>query len=184
MTMRTVLARHGVRLLMCAALFIGCSDGPTSSGRHIADSEIDRLMIFVRDWPNEYVEIALERKAGQSTLLIFRPPQPGVPRILIDSIGPSSEDPPEIAELLRNFDIWAMADSNAAGAACSTKRGYWDCNITFNDYSVVIGVTGAGMTRAQRYTRLKESTSNKTARALGDYVLAMARKRTGGGKSP
>jgi hypothetical protein len=53
------------------------------------------------------------------------------------------------------------------------------CNPTFNDYSLVIGVTRGGVTRAQRYTRLKESTSSKTARALGDSIFAMARKRVG-----
>jgi hypothetical protein len=40
-------------------------------------------------------------------------------------------------------------------------------------------VTRGGVTRAQRYTRLRESGSNKTARALGDFILAMARKRAG-----
>ena len=164
-------------LAIAAACSLGCGDAPTSSGRDIADSEIEELMIFVRDWPDEYVEIALRRSAGQSTLLIFRPPQPGIPRILIDSIGPGAEDPPEIVQLLSTFDVWAMADSNAVGAACNTRSGQWVCRPTANDYSVVIGVTGGGMTRAQRYTRLRESTSSRTARALGDFVLEMARKR-------
>ena len=159
------------------ACSVGCSDEPTSPDREIAASEIDRLAIFVRDWPDEYVEIRLERNAGQSTLVIFRPPQPGLPRVVIDSIGPSKDDTEEIAELLSKFDVWAMADSNAVGAACNTKSGQWICRPTFNDYSVVIGVTGGGTTRAQRYTRLRESTSSKTAHALGDYVLAMARRR-------
>ena len=169
--------RHRLTVAIAVACSVGCGDEPTSPEREIAASEIDRLAIFVRDWPDEYVEIKLERNAGQSTLVIFRPPQPGVPRVVIDSIGPSKDDPEEITELLRKFDVWAMADSNAVGAACNTRSGQWVCNPTFNDYSVVIGVTGGGTTRAQRYTRLRESTSSKTARALGDYVLAIARRR-------
>jgi hypothetical protein len=110
---------------------------------------------------------------------MYRPAQPGEPRVLLDSIGPNSEDPEEIVELLKTFDVWAMADSNAIGAACNTLRGYWACNPTVNDYSVVIGMTRGGVTRAQRYTRLRESTSSRTARALGDCVFAMARKRSG-----
>jgi hypothetical protein len=97
--------------------------------------------------------------------------------VLLDSIGPTKEDPKEIAEILKTFDVWALADSNAAGAACNTKSGHWICNPTFDDYSLVMAVTRDGMVRAQRYTRLEESTSSKTARALGDFVFAMARKR-------
>jgi hypothetical protein len=162
---------------IAAAFCIGCSDPGTAPGGATAASEIDRLQIFVRDWPNEYVEIDFRRKAGASTLVVFRPAQPGRPRILLDSIGPNTEDPQEIVELLNTFDVWALADSNAAGAACSTKSGQWICNPTFNDYSLVMGVGRRGVSRSQRYTRLKESTSNKTARALGDFVFALSRKR-------
>lgn len=156
---------------------LGCNEIITSPDPALLNKSIDRLLIFVRDWPNEYVEIDLTRKAGQSTLLIYRPPQPGVPRVLLDSIGPNAGDPPEIVELLETFNVWAMADSNAAGAACNTKGGEWGCTPTFNDYSLVMQVIRRGVSRSQRYTRLNESTSNRTARALGDFVFAMARKR-------
>ena len=165
------------RLCVLTILFcMGCSDNPT--GPDPMTSEIDEMAIFVRDWPDEYVEILLTREEGKSTLVIFRPPQPGVPRVLLDSIGPDDEDPPEIVELLNTFDIWEMADSNAVGAACNTKSGQWICNPTNNDYSLVIGVSRGGTRRAQRYTRLGESGSSQIARALGDYVFEMARKST------
>lgn len=175
-------------LLICLAISMGCTEAPTSppDTSWATVAEIDQLLLYVRDWPDEYVEVVLERNAGESTMIIFRPPRPGVPRILIDSVGPSTETPAEIVELLHTFNVWAMADSNAVGAACSTKTGNWVCNITSNDYSVVIGVTRGGQKRAQRYTRLGESTSNQAARALGDFVLEMVRKRTASaqGQSP
>ena len=170
------------RLSMCLwmlALCASCSD-PTSPAPPLADSEIDRLQIFVRNWPEDYVEIDFRRQAGGSTLVVFRPQQPGVPRVLLDSIGPVAQDPPEITELLDTFNVWAMADSNAAGAACSTKSGQWACNITNNDYSLVMAVQSGGTQRAQRYTRLGEFSSSRTARALGDYVFAMMRRREEG----
>ena len=175
------MRRHNELLLLISAVCcLGCNNAtPTSPDRAIAASEIDRLLIFVRDWPNEYVEIDLQRKAGESTLIMYRPAQPGLPRILLDSIGPDKEDPEEIVELLKTFDVWALADSNAVGAACNTKSGHWVCNPTFNDYSLVMQVIGGGMTRAQRYTRLGESTSSKTARALGDFILAWKRRVEG-----
>ena len=172
--------RRGLCVLI-AAWCLGCSDAsPTSPGRAIDASEIDRLLIFVRDWPNDYVEIDLRRQAGQSTLVMFRPAQPGVPRLVLDSIGPSSEDPQEIVELLNTFDVWAMADSNAAGAACSTKSGQWNCNITFNDYSLVMQVIADGEVRAQRYTHLERRTSSHPPRALADFIFAWMRRVKGG----
>ncbi len=165
-----------------AACCVGCASPagpPTFPDREIPAPGITRLAIFVRDWPDEYVEIALTRDALGSTLIIYRPPQPGMPRVLIDSIGPTREDPAEVAELLNTFDVWAMADSNAAGAACNTLSGFWRCSITFNDYSLVIGITAGGTKRAQRYTGLRGSESNTTARELGDFVFGMARKREG-----
>ena len=172
------------RLSMCLwmlALCASCSNAtsPDRVSPPLAASEIDRLFVFVRDWPDSYVEIDFQRHPSGSTLLVYRPPQPGVPRVLLDSIGPVAEDPPEIVELLDTFNVWAMADSNAAGAACSTRSGGWVCNPTFNDYSLVMAVQAKGTTRAQRYTRLGESTSNETARALGEFVFAMMRKREG-----
>ena len=162
-------------VVLCAS----CSNAtsPDRVSPPLAASEIDRLLVFVRDWPDDYVEIDFKRQAGGSTLIMYRPPQPGVPRILLDSIGPVTEDPQEIVELLNSFNVWAMADSNAAGAACSTASGYWVCHPTFNDYSLVMAVEAKGTTRAQRYTALGQSGSNPTARALGDFVFAMMRKR-------
>jgi hypothetical protein len=166
----------------CIACCIGCTDSPTSPDRSTVSPPIDHLFIFVRDWPNEYVEIELTRNAGASTVIMYRPAQPAAggqpaqPRVLLDSIGPGKEDPPEIVELLKTFDVWAMADSNAVGAACNTRSGQWICNPTFNDYSLVMQAFGGGTSRSQRYTRLGESTSSRTARALGDFVLAWARK--------
>jgi hypothetical protein len=169
-------------LLICAVCCLGCSkDDPTSPDtRWLPASEIDRLLVFVRDWPNEYVEIDFKRNAGASTLIMYRPPQPGLPRVLLDSVGPSSEDPEEIAELLATFNVWALADSNAVGAACNTRSGQWVCNPTINDYSLVMGVESGGTFRAQRYTRLGESNSSKTARALGDFILEWKRRVAGG----
>ena len=114
---------------------------------------------------------------GESILKIFRRWQPDSPRVLLDSIGPSRKNPAEIAELLHRFNVWAMADSNAAGAACSTKTGEWVCHITSNDYSLVIGVRKDGISRAQRYTGLEDMGAYGTARRLADQVFAIARKR-------
>lgn len=154
-----------------------CGSAPTSPERAVPAAEIDRLLVFVRNWPDEYVEIDFTRSARGNTLVMYRPAQPGVPRILLDSIGPQPDDPKEIVELLQTFDVWAMADSNAVGAACNTKRGGWICNPTFNDYSLVMAVTRRGVSRSQRYTRLGESSSNRRARALGDFVVAWSRAR-------
>jgi hypothetical protein len=174
--------RSRLWLLISAVCCFSCTNGMEPNASELFP--IDRMLIFVRDWPNEYVEIDLKRNGSQSTFTIYRPPQPGQPRILLDSIGPAEGDPEEIVELLKNFNIWAMADSNAVGAACNTRGGGWNCNPTFNDYSLVIGVTRGGVTRGQRYTALRASTSNKTARALGDFIFAMARKRTGSARRP
>src|SRR3712207_3133848 len=112
--------RSGLRLLICAVCCVGCNSARPASPdrREVAASEIDRLQIFVRDWPDDYVEIDFKRNAGESTLTIFRPPQPGAPRVLIDSIWPNREDPAEIVELLKSFNVWALAEPNAPGAAC------------------------------------------------------------------
>jgi hypothetical protein len=166
---------------LIAASVIGCGDGsPTAPGKLIEAQPITRVVVFVRNSPDEYVELDLTRKDGESTLVMFRPPQPNSPRIVLDSIGPDSEEPPEMVELLKKFDVWAMADSNAAGAACSTKSGQWICNHTFNDYSLVVYVVRNGtFARSQRYTGLNLSTGHPTARALGDYVFAWSRKVQG-----
>ena len=165
--------------LLCVACCIGCNKAPTSPARDFTSYPIERLLIFVRDWPDDYVEIDLKRNAGGSTLIMYRPPQPGRPRVLLDSIGPNTNDPEEIVELLKTFDVWAMADSNAVGAACNTRSGQWNCYPTFNDYSLVMQVIRGGTSRSQRYTNLEASTSSKTARALGDFILAWMRKVQG-----
>jgi hypothetical protein len=144
------------------------------------------MRIFVRHWPSEhvaeYVQVDFQRIGGRSMLVMYRPPQvatatlPAEPRVLLDSIGPQDDPPPEIVEIVRTFDVWAMADSNATGGACSTRTGQWACNITSGDYSLVLGVESGGTARSQRYTRL-ERTGNQTARALGDFVFAWSRRR-------
>jgi hypothetical protein len=148
------------------------------------------MKIFVRDWPSqnvsEYVQVDFERIAGRSMLVMYRPAQPAsgglpaVPRILLDSIGPQDNPPAEIVEIVSTYNVWAMTDSNAAGGACSTRTGQWVCKLTVRDYSLVLGVESGGTSRAQRYTGLNESTGNRTARALGDFVFAWSRKRAGG----
>ena len=170
------------RLSMCLWMLVLCAScsNPSSPERvspPLALSEIDRLVVFARDWPDRYVEIDFRRHATGSTLVVFRPPQGGVPRILLDSIGPVTEDPAEIVELVDTFNVWALADSNAAGAACSTRTGQWVCNPTWEDYSVVLAVWSGGTMRSQRYTRLDDRTSNWAPRALGDFAFAMMRRR-------
>ena len=174
------------RLSMCLGMLVLCAscNDPTSSPstQRLDAEEIDRLVVFARDWPDRYVEVDFRRQAGGSTLVVFRPPQPGVPRVLIDSIGPSAEDPAEIVELLDTFNVWALADSNAADAACSTSSGSWVCNPTWEDYSVVLAVWSGGTTRSQRYTRLDAIRSEHVARELGDYVFAMMQRRLESGR--
>lgn len=175
----------------CVALSLGCGDSdPAAPEGPLAMADIERMRIFVRNWPSEtvseYVQIEFEQIAGRSILLMYRPPQPATatlpaqPRILLDSIGPQDYPPAEIVEIVNTFNVWAMADSNAVGAACSTRTGQWVCNPTFGDYSMVLGVETGGLCRSQRYTGLNTSTGNPTARALGDFVFAWSRTRAGG----
>lgn len=184
-------ARAFALAALCAALGPGCGDSePTAPREPLAVADIDRLRIFVRNWPNaneaEYVQVVFERIAGRSMLVMYRPAQvatatlPAEPRVLLDSIGPQDDPPAEIVEIVRAFDVWAMADSNARGAACSTSTGEWVCNITVMDYSLVLGVESGGTRRSQRYTGLEGSAGNQAARALGDYVFAWSRRVAGG----
>jgi hypothetical protein len=165
-----------VTVAIGAALCIGCSDPATSPD--LARAPIDRLQMFVTHDGQEHVQIEFRRQGGKSILLMFRPgANVTMPRLMIDSIGPATEDPPEIVEILKTFDIWAMADSNAAGASCNTKSGPWVCDIRHFNYTLVLGVGRGGVSRAQRYTRLNESVGNKQARALADSISAWTRRK-------
>ena len=89
-----------------------------------------------------------------------------------------------VVQMLNSFDIWALNAPDAPGAACRTVLGQRSCNITFNDYSLVMQVQRGREVRVQRYTGLEKRTSNQSARALGDFVFAWARKRDGRGQRP
>ena len=172
---------------LCAALSLACGDShPTAPAKPLSVADIDRMKIFVRNWPSEnvaeYVQVDFERIGGRSMMVMYRPAQPATgslpaePRMVLDSIGPQDEPPPEIVAIVNAFDVWAMTDSNAAGAACSTSTGSWVCHPTFRDYSLVLGVESGGAHRAQRYTGLGAWSANKRARALGDYVFEWSRR--------
>ena len=157
-----------------AALCIGCTD-PASPD--LARAPIDLLRMFVTHDGHEHVQIEFTRQASGSILVMFEAGPWGIPRKYIDSIGPATEDPPEIVEILKNFDVWAMADSNAAGASCNTKSGAWVCDIRHFNYTIVMGARRGGVSRSQRYTRLNESVGNAQARALADFVSAWTRRK-------
>ena len=66
------------RLSMCLwmlALCVSCSNAtsPDRVSPPLAASEIDRLFVFVRDWPDSYVEIDFQRHPTGSTLLVSYP---------------------------------------------------------------------------------------------------------------
>ena len=165
--------RRKFTVAICIALCIGCRDSPTSP----VSPPIDRLFIFARNWPDDYVELSLIRDAGGSTLVLFRPYREGHPRTVIDSIGPGATEPEEVHTMLASFDIWAMKAPDAPGAACRTVNGQRSCAISWEDYSLVMRVESGGKVRVQRYTGLEKSTGNPSARALADFVLAWARER-------
>ena len=162
-----------------AACCLGCGDSPTFS----ESPPIDRMFIFVRNWPTDYVELSLIREAGGSTLVLFRPPAEGQPRMVIDSIGPGATEPPEIATILETFDLWALNAPNAPDAACTTVDGQRSCDITWNDYSVVMRVESGGDVRVQRYTGLETSAGSASARALGDFILAWVERIEASGEA-
>jgi hypothetical protein len=175
--------RTSLRLLTCAVACLGCTNPPTSPD--LARAPIDRLQMFVTHDGQEHVEIDFRRQAGKSILLMFRPgANVTMPRLMIDSIGPATEDPPELVEILKTFDVWAMADSNAAGGSCNTKSGRWVCDISHHRYTLVLGVRRGGVSRAQRYTRLDQSVGNKQARALADSISAWTRRKRQAGSQP
>lgn len=167
------------KCLLMLPLLASCSDS-TSSGPE-PSPPIDRLLVFVRNWPTEYVELALTRDAAGVTLVLFHPPGDGQPRVVIDSIGPGATEPDEVRELLAAFDVWALNAPNAPGAACSTVDGQRTCYPTSNDYSVVMQVERGDEVRVQRYTRLDSTNSSSRARALGDFILDWVRRIEGGG---
>ena len=166
------------KLLWMLPLFVSCSDS-TSPGA-VESPPIDRLLIFVRNWPTEYVELALTRDAAGVTLVLFHPPGDGQPRVVIDSIGPGATEPEEVRDLLAAFDVWALNAPFAPGAACKGEGDDRSCAITWNDYSVVMLVESGDDVRVQRYTRLDSTNSGSPARALGDFVLAWVRRLEGG----
>ena len=168
------------KLLWMLPLFVSCSDS-TSPARTVESPPIDRLLIFVRNWPTDYVELALTRDAAGVTLVLFHPPGDGQPRVVIDSIGPGATEPEEIRDLLATFDVWALNAPFAPGAACKGEDEDRVCAITWNDYSVVMLVESGDEVRVQRYTRLDSSNASSPARALGDFVLAWTRRLEAGG---
>jgi hypothetical protein len=98
------------------------------------------------------------------------------PRVLLDSVGPAPLDAEMVRAMLDSFDVWAMNAPDAPGAACKTVLRIRRCYPTFKDYSLVMRVESGGEIRVQRYTGLQKNTSNRSARALGDFVLAWARQ--------
>ena len=168
------------KCLLMLPLFASCSDS-TSPAPPVESPPIDRLLVFVRNWPTDYVELALTRDAAGVTLVLFHPPGDGQPRVVIDSIGPGATEPAEIGELLDSFDVWALNAPNAPDAACRTVNGERSCAITWNDYSVVMLVESGDEVRVQRYTRLDSTNSGSPARALGDFILAWVQRLEAGG---
>jgi hypothetical protein len=167
-------------LFSIAAVFLGCSDSPTSS----APASIDRLEMFVRDtreFPGEEVEFILTRSDSGVTLTVFRPGREWRERLVLDSVGPGAEEPEEIRDLLAAYDVWALAERDAPGAACRTEYGEWVCYPASNDYTLVMGIRRGDVYRAQRYTHLELSPSSRPVRALADYVLAWGRRLESGG---
>lgn len=163
--------------------FLACSDPSTSPAPVPSPSPaaIDRLLIFARNWPTEEVEFALTRTDAGSTVVLFRPARDGNPRIVLDSVGPVAQDVADVRTMLETFDVWALNAADAPGAACRTVNGQRSCDVTWEDYSVVMLVEVDGVVRVQRYTGLESPTpARQPARALGDYVLAWARRADAG----
>jgi hypothetical protein len=157
---------------------------PVASGEAAVARPIDRFDLFVRNAAHEAVELTLTRNARGVTVTLARPAYNGRRETVLDSIRPGGQDDEKILPMLESFDVWAMNAPDAPGAACKTVRGQRSCTITFNDYSLVMRVQRGREVRVQRYTGLEKSTSNQTARALGDFVFAWARRREGRGQHP
>ena len=172
--------RRSVYLLIGASLCIGCSNRPEQEGMltspDFVSHPFDTLYIFARNSPDQDAELAVIRDAGLSTVTLIRQARDGRPRLVLDSVGPVQTEPNEVTAMLDSFDVWALNAPNAPGAACRTTSGQRVCNITFNDYSLVMKVVSGREVRVQRYTHLEESSANRSARGLADRVLAWARK--------
>jgi len=149
---------------------------PTAAAEAVVAPPIDRLDLFVRNAAREAVQLTLTRdtRGGTETWYVLRHDERGRP------LGPVEQDTDMPVRLLNSFDVWALNEPDAPGAACRTVMGQRSCSVTFNDYSLVMRVQRGREVRVQRYTRLEKSTSNQSARALADFVFAWARTREGG----
>ena len=178
--------RRSLCVLICVACCIGCTTrakpavAPAASAEAAVARPIDRLDLFVRTAAREAVQLTVTRdgRGGTGTWHVQwsdgrQPPS-----------GPAEPDTDMVVRMLNAFDIWALNAPDAPGAACRTVLGERECFITFNDYSLVMRVQRGQEVRAQRYTGLEKSRSNRTARALGDFVFDWARKREGRGLRP
>ena len=146
---------------------------PAAAAKVSVARPIDRLDLFVRNAAHEFVELSATRhvRGGEVTWYVQR--YDGRLRPL----GPAEEETEMVVRMLNSFDLWALNDPDAPGAACRTVLGQRSCSITFNDYSLVMQVQSGRDVRVQRYTRLEKTTSNRSARALGDFVFEWARTR-------
>ena len=189
-------ARTILCLLICAACCIGCTRArpavapendaalwrarpntlPTAAAEASVAPPIDRLDLFVRNAAREAVQLTLTRDSRDGAEIWYVRRSDGRQRPL----GPVEQATDMVVRMLNSFDLWALNEPDAPGAACRTVMGQRSCSITFNDYSLVMRVQRGREVRVQRYTRLEKSTSNQSARALADFVFAWARARDGG----
>ena len=160
---------------LAAVCSIGCTtrakpNAPAASADAVVAAPIDRLDLFVRNAAREFVELSATREVRRDIVSWRVQRYDGQLR----PIGPAVQDTDMAVRLLDSFDIWALNAPDAPGAACKTVRGQRSCSITFNDYSLVMRVQRGRQVRVQRYTGLEKSTSNPSARSLGDFVFAWA----------
>ena len=177
--------RRSLCVLVCAACCIGCinratPNAPAAPAEASVAPPIDRLDLFVRNAAREAVELTLTRDTRGSTVTWSVLWSDGRRRPL----GPAEQNTDMVVRMLNSFDIWALNAPDAPGASCRTVLGQRSCSITFNDYSLVMRVQSGRQVRVQRYTGLEKRTSNRSARALGDFVFAWARMRDGRGQRP
>lgn len=179
-----VVSRCAFRATLCVLIVAACGIGctvqrgrpnalPAASGDALAAPPIDRLDLFVRNAAREFVELSATREVRGSIVAWYVQRYDGRLR----PIGPVEQDTEMVVRMLNAFDLWALNAPDAPGAACRTVLGQRNCSITFNDYSLVMRVQSGREVRVQRYTRLEKSTSNQSARALGDFLFAWARTR-------